>query len=138
MALKNIYHEDALADLKEIFDWSRKKHPETTEHFADDLFDHIELLQALPYIGAPIKRTSSPPAALHSPLYVYGWENASTTTSPIEQKDASAAGCTRLRTRSLASVLQGRRLPFVEIRTTLHYASHFATRLRRIVHALFQ
>ena len=55
MAFKILYHEDALADLEEIFDWSREKHPETTEQFANDLFDHIELLQALPYIGTPIK-----------------------------------------------------------------------------------
>jgi len=44
MAIKVFYHEDALADLEEIFEWSREKHPETTEQFADELFDHIELL----------------------------------------------------------------------------------------------
>jgi len=71
MAFKILYHEDALADLKDIFDWSREKHPETTEQFADDLFDHIELLQALPYIGAPIKGHPHLRRLLHSPLYVY-------------------------------------------------------------------
>ena len=50
MAFKILYHEDALADLEEIFEWSREKHPETTEQFANDLFDHLELLQALPYV----------------------------------------------------------------------------------------
>jgi plasmid stabilization system protein ParE len=39
MAFKILYHEDALADLEEIFEWSREKRPETTEQFADDLFD---------------------------------------------------------------------------------------------------
>jgi plasmid stabilization system protein ParE len=55
MAFKILYHEDALADLEEIFEWSREKHPETTEQFANDLFDHIDPLRAFPYIGAPIK-----------------------------------------------------------------------------------
>ena len=40
MAFKIFYHEDALADLEEIFEWSRDRHPETTEKFADDLFNH--------------------------------------------------------------------------------------------------
>ena len=55
MAFKILYHEDSLADLEEIFEWSRDKHPETMERFASDLFDHIDLLQALPYIGTPVK-----------------------------------------------------------------------------------
>ena len=59
MAFKVLYHEDSLADLEEIFEWSREKHPETTEKFADDLLDYIELLQALPYIGNSRKGTSS-------------------------------------------------------------------------------
>ena len=50
MAFKILYHEEALADLKEIFDWSREKHPQTTEQFANDLFDRIELLAALPLL----------------------------------------------------------------------------------------
>lgn len=71
MAFKILYHEDALADLEEIFEWSREKHPETTEQFADDLFDHIELLQSLPYIGAPIKGHPQVRRLLHSPLCIY-------------------------------------------------------------------
>ena len=71
MAFKILYHEDALADLEEIFDWSREKHPETTEQFANELFEHIELLQSLPYIGAPIKGHPQLRRLLHSPLYVY-------------------------------------------------------------------
>lgn len=71
MAFKIFYHEDALADLEEIFDWSREKHPETTEQFADDLFAHIELLQALPYVGTSIKGHPQLRRLLHSPLYVY-------------------------------------------------------------------
>jgi hypothetical protein len=37
MAFKVLYHEDALADLEEIFEWSRERHPDTTElrmHFS--------------------------------------------------------------------------------------------------------
>jgi len=71
MDFKILYHEDALADLEEIFEWSREKHPQTTEQFANDLFEHIELLQALPYIGAPIKEHPQLKRLLHSPLYVY-------------------------------------------------------------------
>jgi plasmid stabilization system protein ParE len=71
MAFKILYHEDALADLEEIFEWSREKHPETTEQFANDLFDHVELLQAMPYIGTPIKGHSQLRRLHHSPLHVY-------------------------------------------------------------------
>jgi plasmid stabilization system protein ParE len=46
-------------------------HPETTEQFADDLFDHIDLLQALPYIGTPVKGHAQVRRILHSPLYIY-------------------------------------------------------------------
>jgi len=71
MAFKILYHEDALADLEEIFEWSRDKHLETTGRFADDLFDHIELLGALPYIGAPVKGHPQLRRLLYSPLYIY-------------------------------------------------------------------
>ena len=71
MAFKILYHEDSLADLEEIFEWSREKHPETTERFASDLFDHIDLLQALPYIGTPVKGHPRIRRLLHSPLYAY-------------------------------------------------------------------
>ena len=71
MAFKILYHEDSLADLEEIFEWSREKHPETTEQFANDLFDHLDLLHAVPYIGAPIKGHLQIRRLLHSPLYVY-------------------------------------------------------------------
>jgi plasmid stabilization system protein ParE len=71
MAFKILTHEGALADLEEIFEWSRDKHPETTEQFANDLFEHIELLQAHPYIGTPIKGHPQLRRLLHSPLYVY-------------------------------------------------------------------
>ena len=45
--------------------------PETTEQFADALFDHIDLLQAFPYVGAPCKGDPQVRRLLHSPLYVY-------------------------------------------------------------------
>jgi plasmid stabilization system protein ParE len=71
MAFKILYHEEALADLKETFHWSREKHPQTTEQFANDLFDRIELLAALPYIGTALKGYPHVRRLLHSPLYVY-------------------------------------------------------------------
>ena len=71
MAFKVLYHEDALADLEEIFSWSKDKHPETTERFADDLFNHLDFLEAFPYIGTPIKGDLRVRRLLHSPLYVY-------------------------------------------------------------------
>jgi plasmid stabilization system protein ParE len=71
MALKVLYHEDALSDLEEIFGWSREKHPETTEQFAGDLFSHLDFLQAFPFIGAPVKGHPNVRRLLHSPLYVY-------------------------------------------------------------------
>jgi plasmid stabilization system protein ParE len=71
MAFKILYHQDALADLEEVFDWSRDKHPETTERFAIELLDRIETLQALPYIGTPVARHPGMRRLLHAPLYVY-------------------------------------------------------------------
>ncbi len=71
MAFKLLYHEDALADLEEILNWSREQHPETTEQFARDLFNHIELLQAFPYIGASVQGNANVRQLLHSPLYIY-------------------------------------------------------------------
>jgi plasmid stabilization system protein ParE len=71
MAFKVFYHEDALADLEEIFSWSRERHPETTEQFANDLFNHLDFLQAFPYIGASVKGHPNVRRLLHSPLFVY-------------------------------------------------------------------
>ena len=71
MAFKIFYHEDALADLEEIFEWSRDRHPETTEKFAGDLFNHIDLLSDFPWIGEQVKGRSSTRRLFHSPLYVY-------------------------------------------------------------------
>lgn len=71
MVFKILYHEDALADLEEIFSWSNEKHPETTEQFANDLFNRLDFLQAYPYIGTRVKGHSNVRRLLHFPLYVY-------------------------------------------------------------------
>jgi plasmid stabilization system protein ParE len=54
MAFRIRYHEDALADLETVFDWSREKHPETTEQFASGLFTYLDLLQAFPNMGTRV------------------------------------------------------------------------------------
>jgi hypothetical protein len=64
MAFKVLYHEDSLADLEEIFEWSREKHPETTEQFADDLFDYIDL-HWHSRKGTSSNQADSPLPALH-------------------------------------------------------------------------
>ena len=71
MAFKIFYREDALADLEAIFDWSRENHHETTEEFANDLFNHLDFLAAFPFLGTPIKGQRDVRRLLHSPLYVY-------------------------------------------------------------------
>jgi plasmid stabilization system protein ParE len=71
MAFKVLYHEDALTDLEDIFDWSRQRHPNTTEQFADALFNHLDSLQAFPYMGALVKGHPNVRRLLHSPLFVY-------------------------------------------------------------------
>ena len=71
MAFKVLYHEDALADLEAIFERSRDKHPETTEQFAKDLFNHIDLLGAFPNFGAPVRGRPGVRRLLHSPLIIY-------------------------------------------------------------------
>jgi plasmid stabilization system protein ParE len=45
-----------LKDLKAIFAWSLAKHPDTTERFASELFDRLDLLAVFPYLGEPIGR----------------------------------------------------------------------------------
>lgn len=55
MAFKLRYQEDALADLEALFDWSRDQHPGSTELFANDLFNHLDLLSAFPYVGATVE-----------------------------------------------------------------------------------
>jgi plasmid stabilization system protein ParE len=71
MAFKVRYHEDALADLEEIFSWSNEHHPETTERFANDLFNHLDSLQAFPYVGASVRGHPMVRRLLHSPLHIY-------------------------------------------------------------------
>jgi plasmid stabilization system protein ParE len=71
MAFKILYHEDALADLEEVFSWSSVQHPKTTERFANDLFNYIDFLQNFPYLGASVKGHANVRRLLHSPLYVY-------------------------------------------------------------------
>jgi len=68
MAFKILYHEDALTDLEAIFEWSRVKHPETTERFANDLFDHLDLPATCPFPGASVKGRRQTRRLLHSPL----------------------------------------------------------------------
>ena len=65
------YHEDALADLEEIFDWARSRHPGSLERFADGIFNHVDSLQSFPRLGAPVKGHPGIRRLLHSPLYVY-------------------------------------------------------------------
>jgi plasmid stabilization system protein ParE len=48
VAFKTLYHEDALADLEAIFEWSRENHAASTEEFANDLFNHLDFLAAFP------------------------------------------------------------------------------------------
>jgi plasmid stabilization system protein ParE len=71
VAFKLRYHEDALADLEMLFDWSRDQHPGSTELFANDLFNHLDLLPVFPYIGVVVESEPSVRRLLHSPLHVY-------------------------------------------------------------------
>jgi plasmid stabilization system protein ParE len=43
---------------------------------ADALFNHLDSLQAFPYLGAPIEGHPNVRRLLHSPLYVYYWVDA--------------------------------------------------------------
>ena len=71
MALKVLYHEEALADLKAILDWSWERHPETTERFAEGLLDHVDLLATFPYLGTRVKGHRGVRRLVHSPLFIY-------------------------------------------------------------------
>ncbi len=71
MAYKLLYKPAALKDLKAIFAWSLAKHPDTTERFASELFDRLDLLAVFPYLGEPIGRKPDVRRLLHAPLHVY-------------------------------------------------------------------
>jgi plasmid stabilization system protein ParE len=55
MAFKILHHEDALADLGEIFEWSRDRHPDTSDRFAEEFFSHLEFLGVSPYLGTAVR-----------------------------------------------------------------------------------
>ena len=71
MAFKVLYHEEALAELEALLDWSQTNHPETSEEFANGLLNHVDLLATLPYIGVAVEHHSGIRRLLHSPFYVY-------------------------------------------------------------------
>ena len=71
MDFKILYTETALADLEAMMLWSWEKHPVTSERFAIELLNHIDLLRNLPYLGAPAKKFSGVRCLLHSPIRVY-------------------------------------------------------------------
>jgi plasmid stabilization system protein ParE len=58
-------------DLEVLFVWSRERNPRTTEQFASDLFNHLDLLKEFPFVGTPIKKEPNVRRLLHSPVYVY-------------------------------------------------------------------
>ena len=68
MAFKILCHEDALAGLEEIFSSLSEQYSESTEQFANDLFNHIELLQTFPYIGASVQGDDPNPLIPFSPV----------------------------------------------------------------------
>ena len=55
MPFKILYHEDALEDLKKIFYWSLDNHPDTTNRFASEFFNHLDLAEDYPQIGVPLR-----------------------------------------------------------------------------------
>ena len=71
MAFKILYLEESLIDLETIFRWSRERHPGSTEQFADDLFNHLDLLAAFLHVGSRVSGEPYIRRFLHSPLYVY-------------------------------------------------------------------
>jgi plasmid stabilization system protein ParE len=71
VAYKIIYTEIALRDLEEVMNWSWETHPETSERFADGIFDHVALLKDFPNLGNSVKGFAGIRRLLHSPLYIY-------------------------------------------------------------------
>jgi plasmid stabilization system protein ParE len=68
---KILYTESALAELETVMRWSWESHPLTSERFATELLNHVDLLADLPYLGAQVKGFSGVRRLLHSPIYVY-------------------------------------------------------------------
>jgi plasmid stabilization system protein ParE len=70
MAFKLIYNDKALIDLENIFEWSREYHPDTTERFGEELFNHLELLTSFPHLAPRARERSNVRLLSHPPLLV--------------------------------------------------------------------
>lgn len=71
MAFKLLYKQAALTDLGAVFAWSIEEHAGSTERFADDLFDRLDLLASFPYMGAAVKNRPGIRRLLYTPLYIH-------------------------------------------------------------------
>lgn len=71
MAFKVIITDAALEDFERLMGWSQENYPASTEKFGTALLNHLDLLGAFPFMGAPIKGFPGVRRLLHSPLYIY-------------------------------------------------------------------
>ena len=71
MAYKVLFTEDALNDLEVLLDYISADKPSAAEQFGIALLKHIELLESLPGIGAPVAGRPGVRKILHTPVRVY-------------------------------------------------------------------
>jgi plasmid stabilization system protein ParE len=63
--------EQALADFEAIVEYSWTQFPSTSERFAQEILDHVELLRQFPRMGVPLVRASGIRKLSHSPIRIY-------------------------------------------------------------------
>ena len=61
----------ALADLREIVEYSWVKFPAAAESFGNALLNHIALLRSLPYLGSPVAGRPGIRQLVHTPILIY-------------------------------------------------------------------
>jgi plasmid stabilization system protein ParE len=63
--------DDALADLKEILEYSWINFPETTARFGSAILDHIAVLERFPRLGVPVPGRPGIRKLVHAPISIY-------------------------------------------------------------------
>lgn len=63
--------ETALADFKEILEYSWAKFPDTAERFGADVLNHVELLAAFPHVGSSVPGSPGVRLLVHTPILIY-------------------------------------------------------------------
>ena len=63
--------EEAIAEFEAIVEYSWLEFPATSERFAQEILDHLELLRRFPRMGLPVAGLPGCRKLSHSPIWIY-------------------------------------------------------------------